>query len=294
MVSVTNPPERIRLLNAVEKAFNKGGWTVKKMGGMTVDFEPSIGRIRLAIRCVDETRMIYASSGDIVIRLEGEARKMRDFRKRQLVVVFDRDFLGVSLANLIERQIFAVTLDDLPLVVGLAKWHDVIPDGAEPRQQYLLERCVEYAPMIARRCHDQGDLAKAVIWAGHAVRHSIGFTPAHYLLFSLLKEAGDLSGAAELGEEIRRYRPDDPQFLRGMADLERRRGDKAAAARWTARLTEQPTTPRSIEGILAKQRQKSGQPALSKASQPEVPVRTPKSGFARLFASLKRSASRED
>lgn len=69
MTSITNPPERIRLLKAVESAFLKGGWHVDRKNGFSEDFEVSQHRLFYVIRCIDETRILYSSAVKIVTEL---------------------------------------------------------------------------------------------------------------------------------------------------------------------------------------------------------------------------------
>ena len=119
--------------------------------------------------------------------------------------------------------------------------------------------------------------------------HSVGYTNAYLSLFNILNAAREFDAAAELGEKMRQFRPDDPQILRGMEDLARKRGNLQEAAEWRRRLTEETTTPRNFDEILAKQRLRN--PSASPATSPPPAVETPEPerGIARLFKPFRRS-----
>jgi hypothetical protein len=295
MASITHSPQRNRLMKAVERAFDKAGWDVEKRSAESCDFLVEAHTLNFPIKCLDDSRIDYDSAIAIVTTLERYTRELRSTCNRQLIVILDRNFLGIPLKSLLDRDVFAITLEEISFITVLAAWSGGIPPAAtDPSQKYLLERSIGHAVSVSRRYRDQGDIEAAIAWGQTALRNSIGFTAAHMHLFGLLSAAGEFDAAAKVGQEVCRYRPDDPQILRGMADLARRRGDKAEAARWTVRLIKQPTTPRTLYDILAKQRQQSGQPVSQRPVVPREDVAPLKSVIARLFRGLLHRAFRQN
>jgi tetratricopeptide (TPR) repeat protein len=288
MASFTLPPQRIQLLKTVERAFTRAGWEVVGRHVDDHDFKVTCHDLCFLIKCLDETRITYESEFRILTSLERYAREVHSLRNRQLIVVLDWNFLSIPLDRLIDRRIFILTVDNLTSVTSLAAVGDRCPETLDERQTYLLERCVAYAVFLSQLYRKEGDYAASIKWARHAVEHSAGYTHAYLHLFEILKDTEDYDAAAELGETIIQYRSDDPQVLRGMQDLARRRGDKAEAAKWEKRLTEQPTTPRNLNDILAKQRAQNGTGERSAAAAPDTAPPPTKSGLARLFRGFRR------
>ncbi|HTI01174.1 MAG TPA: hypothetical protein VL752_09535 [Acidisoma sp.] len=291
MVSITNPPERIKLQKAVERAFEKENWIISKRRAEHHDFLVEKGSLNFLVKCMDETRIIYDSSTKIVTTLEGYAREHRHLRNRQLIVVFDRNFLGIPLESLIEREIFALTFDEIPLVTGLAGISHNVPEGLLPRQTYLIEHCLQQCIFISGLHWKAKNTPESIAWGRRAMDLSVGYTNALPHLFNLLKAAREYEEAEHIGQRIMQFRPDDPKSIQGMADLARRRGDAAEAQRWEKRLTEQRTAPRTLEDILSKQRQQAQQP--NPEAKAEVPAENalPQSRLGRLFTGLRRTAS---
>lgn len=164
--------------------------------------------------------------------------------------------------------------------------------GATPQQLYLLERCIEYAISVSKLYQAKENFASAIRWGQHGIRHSVGFTQAYFVLFNVLKAADKLDEAAEVAKSIGHYRADDPQFIRGMIDLETKRGDKAATESWRAKLTNQWIAPRTIEGLLAKQRQEYRLPQTPPKEPPITEQSPRKSGLAGLLGSIGRRAAK--
>jgi hypothetical protein len=285
---VSNSPQRTKLLKAVTWTFSNAGWVISRRDEDSTDFRVEAGTLNFLIKCVDETSIHFDSPTKIVTKLAGYTREHRNLRSRQLIVVFSHNFLGTPLDKLIESNIFALTLADLNDVTNLIGVSNKIPEKLSRLQFDLLARCVEYALFVSHQYRTVGDLDNSIIWAKHAVQNTGGFTNSYIYLFELLKSAGDLEGAAKMAEQIIRYRPDDPQFLQGMADLARKRGDKTEEGVWLNRQLERPTFPRTLDGILAKQRQTNGRSPLEEKMAPALKRVPSKSGFGRLLKSFLR------
>ncbi|MCB8881828.1 hypothetical protein ACELLULO517_16390 [Acidisoma cellulosilytica] len=294
MASITFPPQRKKLLKAVERQFIGAGWAVDTTINDLRDLYVECNDLRFMIKCIDETRIDYESEGSIVSKLERLAREVQNIRNFPIIVVFDRHFLSVPLDGLTTLGIFALTLDDLPSVLELAAFSNKIPEGLDERQTYLVQRSINYATCTSERYANAKNSAEAIKWGKIAVTNSIGFSQAHMHLFKILKNNREFAAAAEIGKLIIGFRPDDPTVIRGLEDLALQRGDQAEAAKWRRRLEDQPTTPRSFNDILAKQRDqraRSAQPSV--AASPSEPEPLPaKSGLARLLAGLRRSPDR--
>jgi hypothetical protein len=288
MASFSNPPQRVKLMKTVKRAFELAGWKVHQRSDPSHEFLVETQDLDFLIKCLDESRIDYSSPTTIVTTIERDSRELRRLLNRQLVVIFDRNFLGIVLEDLMDRGIIAISLPEIEIVTGLAALAGGLPSTIfDPRQQCLLERCVNYDVALSKRYRANGNLEAAISWARLAVRHSATITKTHLYLLDLLKSAGEFEAATELGYEIRSHRPDDPEILQSMADLSRRQGDETEAARWTAQLAE-PTTPRTFEAILAKQLQQSGQPFLGRLTTSTVESSSSKSRLLRLFGALAR------
>jgi hypothetical protein len=288
MASVTLPPERIRLLKAVKRAFTRAGWEVTHRSEESHDFRVDCGPLFFLIKCLDETKIRYVSATYIVGALERNARDLGSVGNRQLIVVFDWNFLSIDLDSLVDRGIFAVTADKIETVTSLSAVSDQIPAELTSRQMYLVVRSIDFAVFVSKLYHKKRDFAGAIEWGRHAVQHSVGYSGAYPWLFLLLKSAGELDAAAELGERIRFFRPDDRHFLLGLEDLARRRGNLAEAAVWRKRLEERPTAVRSFEDILTRQRAQN----MVEPSGPSAPVlsqNVKKSGLSWLRGLIHRS-----
>jgi tetratricopeptide (TPR) repeat protein len=253
MASIGLPPRR-RLLKAVSRAFDCAGWQVQNRYEISNDFRVDCGSLCLFVKCLDESVANYQSNAKIIAEIERHTQELRVSGHHQLVVVLGRNFLSVPLDSLPGRGSFALTVDDLQIVTGLAAFRDQPPEHTDERQAYLLQRCYKYATFISELHHKKGELVEALRWGRYVVEHSVNYTNAYIRLFELLKEAGNYDEAADLGQKIFDFRPDDPRFLRGMEDLARKRGNRAEAAQWNKRLTAQPTVARTLNEILAKQR----------------------------------------
>ena len=291
MTAVTKSPQRIQLMKAVKRSFAQTGWAVHSSPVLAFDFRVESGELLFFVKCLDETKIVYESRPVILDGLERIARELRGSGHRQLIVILDRNFLSIDLQNLIDREIVALTLDDIGVITSLSAISDKAPGAVTQRQAYLLERSITYSVFLSKLYSKNGDYLAAIQWGRHAVQHSVGFNYAYFSLFNILVDAREFEAATELGEKIRQYRPDDPQILRGMEDLARKRGNLAEAAEWHARLTEQPTTPRTLGEILAKQRAQNP-PIPAAASPPPAPEPRPaERGIARLFKALRRSST---
>lgn len=290
MASLRNPPQRLKLMALVQRSFARAGWSVEHRNDDSHDFHIKINCICLLIKCIDDSRIDYESPSAIIIKLERYAREIRSRLNRQLVVIFDRNFLGTPLEKLVDRGIFAITADEIEVVSSLAAVSDRIPGPLLPSQKYILDRANDYAIHVSQLCRKAGDNDAAVYWARKAVDHCAGYSYVHIHLFRLLKDLGDFEAAAEVGKEIGRYRPDDPQFIRGMADLAHQRGDQAEAAKWQARLVEQPTNPRTLNDILTKQWQQNGSTNTTKSEGPSLSYQSepPRSPIVRLLSGFWR------
>lgn len=288
MASITVPQQRIDLLKKVERLFEKDGWTVEKRRDESCDFFVGADSLTFLVKCLDETRIVYDSPTKIVTRLESYARELRNLRNRQLIVVLDRNFLGLPLDNLLERQIFALTLDELPLVSELARYRQSFPTGLDTRQTYLVEHCLTYTIFVSTLHQKAERWPEAIAWGRRATELGVGYTNALPHLFNLLKAAKQFDTAEEIGQKIMQFRPDDPQSIKRMAELARKRGDQAGTARWMAHLTERQTAPRTLQDILSKQREQSGQTNPRKDVPAGAESPSPRSGLARLFAGFGR------
>jgi hypothetical protein len=289
MASLTLSSQRVRLLKTVKRAFDRAGWKVQSGNGISYDFRVDCGVLRYFIKCFDETRLNFESELKIVTDVEHHTRTLRVSR-HQLVVVLDRNFLSVSLDSLLLQEIFAVTVDTLESVTGLAAFRGHDPGQIDQRQMYLLQRCHEYSAFISELHHKNGDFAEAIRWGRYVVEHSVGSTDAHARLFALLKEAGEYDEAVELGQAICGFRQDDPHFLRGMEDLARKRGNPAEAAQWHRRLTEKPTVARTFNDILANQRMHNRSTASSPAAMSNLPQVARRAGLGRVIARFFRTS----
>lgn len=289
-MKVLAPPQKLRtkLLRAAVRAFEEAGWTVEARKGDTIDFRVDRDALNFLVACVDETRIQFESSSAIIDNLRRLESEVRRVRNRQLIIVLSWNFLCLDLNQLLGRDLFVITLDDLRSVTSLADVSDRIPDGVDERQAYLLKRCLDYAIFVSKLYHKSGDLSAAVQWGRYAVEQSAGLTNAYLSLFNILKAAQEFEAAAELGEKMRQFRPDDPQILRGLEDLARKRGNLAEAAEWRVRLTDMPTTPRTFEDILAKQRARNLSALPTPGPSPAVETPGPERGIGRLFKAFRR------
>ncbi len=243
---------KIKLMKTVERAFKSAGWTVGSGKSEMFDFKVDHGALSLFIKCVDSNIMKFCEQAKILLDLERYSSHLK--RSRQLIVIFESDFLTIPLDSLDSYGIFALTIAEIALVTDLATVSQKIPNVKDRRQIYLLERCAKYAALVSKLHSKNGDINAAIEWGQLAVKHSSGFSQAYFSLFGLLKDGGQYDAAAELGEQIRSFQPDDPHFLRGMEDLARRRGNKSEALEWRQRRFDHPTTPRTLDDILRKQR----------------------------------------
>lgn len=254
MTSLSRSPQRLKLLKAVKRAFIQSRWTVHDILIESYDFRVESGHLTFFIKCLDETKIEYKSNYSILDSLERQSTQLRGSGHRQAIFVLDRNFLSSDLSGLVARGIVALLIENIELVASLSSISDSLPGRLSEQQSYLLENSIEYSMFASQRYHKGGDYTAAIAWGRHAVEHSVGYNGSYFSLFNVLKDAREFDAAAELGEKIMQYRPSDPQVLRSMEDLARRRGNLEEAAEWRARLTEQPTTPGTLKDILAKQR----------------------------------------
>jgi hypothetical protein len=284
--------QKAKLLKTVERSFVRAGWQVGRPQDDLLDLRVDCGHLGFLIKCLDQSRISFEGATTILSSLERQTRAVRSARNRQLIVVLDRNFLSIDLESLLERRMFAITTNDIERVTNLATVSGRPPGEVDKGQAYLLETCVEYAAFVSQVHRKNRDFAAAIKWGRCAVEHSIGYTAAYPELFESFRAAGEFEAATELGQEILRFHPDNPHFLRGMEELALKRGDRTEAARWRKRWTDHPTTPRTLGDILAKQRMDSKSDGHFQVGTSASVQRSTKFNLARLFRSLRRCSTR--
>lgn len=281
MSAYMNPPEKARLLDIVEGAFLKAGWRGERRDS-DHDFSFRAGGFEIIVKCLDESRATFDNAARLITSLEEGNRVFRGYFLPYLVVL-DRNFLFADLESLQKRDLMVVTLEDLPLILDLKEFETRLPDEIDPRQEFLLVRSMHAALSISSRYHDIGQKERALFWAKQALEHASGLCDAHWRLFWLYREYGDLDAAAAIGEELRSYRPGDPAVLRLLIDLESQRGNEAEAEKLRDHLENRPTQAFSFDDIIAKQR---AQQQRAGGAQPAIAAAAP--GKASLWQTLGR------
>jgi hypothetical protein len=256
MAIVSSSPQNQKLMKTVASSFRSAGWKVTAEKEENYDFRVDCDTLSFFVKCVDSTSLTYHGETKILWTLDRYVGQLRS--RRQLIVIFDKRFLSVSLDTLKDRGIFALTVDDIQLVTGLSAVSRRIPGVEDTRQIYLLERCVKYAVFVSQQHRKNGDFDDAIKWGRLAVTHSTGFNHSYSNLFGILKDAGDYAAAAELGQTMQSFKSTDPSFLRAMEDLSRKLSNQTEASQWRERLANRSTMPRTLNDILAKQRAANG------------------------------------
>ncbi len=253
MSSFTDPPQRTRLLKLVKKRFEIHGWSLENRETPTHDLVVSRGKMRFLIKCRDETSILYNSNGTLIQRIEADSSFLLRQLRRVLITILDRNFLSISLEDLLDRKVLAVEANELELITSLANFSNSIPKDLDSRQTFLLQTDPDYAIFVSSQYRAAGDYDRAITWARHAIANNVGFSWAHMHLFALLRDTSAFDLADDLAKIILSFRPDDPEVLRAMRGLAQKKGDIAAATEWDRRL-KGDTVPRSLNEIIAKQR----------------------------------------
>ena len=146
------------------------------------------------------------------------------------------------------------TMETMAVIPDLARVSRSVPSQISDVQLLLLQCNIEYCVTIANIYRKEKNLDRALEWSRIAVANSSGITVAHTCLFHTLREAADYSAAEEIGNVIFSSRRNDPEVVRGLADIAKRRGDHENKQKWDTILAEGKVNPSTLEDILTKQR----------------------------------------
>ena len=254
MDSITNPPERVKLLKAVRKNFTANGWSVEENISALFDFTVSSNSLKFSIKCLDSTLTKFKGSSSIITSLDEDTQYLRRSLNRVSFYVLDKNFLSTSLESLLDRGIFVLLEQDLAPISALSSVSGSIPRNVNNRQLFVLKRCLDYAVFVSNKYRASGHLDLAVEWGRYALENSSGITTAHMNLFNLYMAKGDLDAADEIGKILVEFRGNDPRVMRSMRDLALKRGDVDQVLKCDNLLRNGNLIPRTLDDILDKQR----------------------------------------